>query len=230
MTPSAHFDSYAESYDAALSRALAVSGEGKDFYARERVQFLAGILRRISARPRQMMDYACGIGSTTPLLFSLLGVNQVIGVDVSSRSLDVATRMHGSRRATFLPADEYRLAGDLDLVYCNGTFHHIQVTEREAVVDYIARVLRPGGVLALWENNPFNPGTRLIMSRCEFDVGAVLVTPAEIRRLLRKSGFRIERTDFLFIFPRLLAWLRPLEKWLSRLPFGGQYQVLARRT
>lgn len=230
MTHPARFDSYAEGYDSALNRALAASGEEKDFYARGRVQFLAESLERVGERPGRMMDYACGIGSTTPLFLGLLGVSHVIGLDVSSRALEVATRTYGSTRATFLRPDEYRPAGDLDLVYCNGAFHHIPVMERGAVVAYMARVLRPGGVLALWENNPFNPGTRFIMSRCEFDADAVLASPAGLRRLLVKSGFRIERTDFLFVFPRLLGWLRPLEKALSRLPFGGQYQVLARRT
>lgn len=229
MTSSTHFDAYAESYDATLDRALAVSGEGKDYYARERVRFLAARLKGIGASPRMMIDYACGIGSTTPHFFDLLGLSQVVGVDVSSRSLEVATRLYGSSRATFLPAATYRHAGVADLVYCNGTFHHIPVNDREGVVGYMAEVLRPGGVLAVWENNPYNPGTRYIMSRCEFDVGAILVTPAELRRLLRQNGFDVVRTDYLFVFPRFLAWFRPLEKWMSWLPFGGQYQVLARR-
>jgi len=48
-------------------------------------------------------------------------------------------------------------------------------------------------------------------------------------RLLRRAGFEVIRTDHLFIFPRQLAFLRPLEALVSRLPIGGQYQVLARR-
>ncbi len=229
MTDTAHFDSYAESYDATLGRALAVSGEGKDYYARERVRFLAGRLKGIGESPRQMVDYACGIGSTTPHFLDLLGVNQVIGVDVSSRSLDVATRRYGSSRATFLPVAAYRLR--VTRISCTATAPF--TTSRSPSVmrscSDMAKMLRPGGVLAVWENNPFNPGTRLIMSRCEFDIGAILVTPAELRRLLRRNGFKVERTDYFFIFPRTLAWFRPLETWLSRLPFGGQYQVLARR-
>jgi hypothetical protein len=45
MTPSVLFDAHAESYDATLNRALAVSGEGKEYYARERVRFLATRLK-----------------------------------------------------------------------------------------------------------------------------------------------------------------------------------------
>jgi hypothetical protein len=36
-------------------------------------------------------------------------------------------------------------------------------------------------------------------------------------------------TDFLFIFPKLLGWLRGLEPWVTRLPLGAQYQVLCRK-
>ena len=37
------------------------------------------------------------------------------------------------------------------------------------------------------------------------------------------------RTDFLFIFPRVLKWLRWIEPLVSRLPLGGQYLVLGRK-
>ena len=47
--------------------------------------------------------------------------------------------------------------------------------------------------------------------------------------LLRNSGFTIVRSDFLFIFPEFLNLFRPLEPWVSKLPLGGQYQVLARK-
>jgi hypothetical protein len=67
------------------------------------------------------------------------------------------------------------------------------------------------------------------MSRIPFDRDAIMVFPHEARRLLRQAGFEILRTDYLFIFPRPLSALRLLEPPLSRLPFGAQYQILARR-
>jgi hypothetical protein len=39
----------------------------------------------------------------------------------------------------------------------------------------------------------------------------------------------VERTEFHFVFPRLLKWLRGLEPWLRGVPAGGQYLVVARR-
>jgi SAM-dependent methyltransferase len=115
------------------------------------------------------------------------------------------------------------------LVYCNGVFHHIPPTERAQAVNYIWRSLRPGGLFALWENNPWNPGTRYVMSRIPFDRDAITLSPPEAGSLLRRGGFHVLRTDSLFLFPKLLKCLRWIEPFLSRMPLGGQYQVLCRK-
>jgi hypothetical protein len=67
------------------------------------------------------------------------------------------------------------------------------------------------------------------MSRIPFDRDAITLTAGEARRLLRGAGFEIVRTDFLFIFPRVLSWCRGLEPLVARLPLGAQYQVLCRK-
>jgi hypothetical protein len=44
------------------------------------------------------------------------------------------------------------------------------------------------------------------------------------------NGFEVIQTDFLFIFPRILSRLRPLEPFVAHLPLGAQYQILCRKT
>jgi SAM-dependent methyltransferase len=114
-------------------------------------------------------------------------------------------------------------------VYCNGVFHHIPVYERADAIRYIAKCLRPGGIFGLWENNPWNPGTQYVMHKCEFDHDAVKISPPKAARLLRVEGFEVLRTDFHFFFPRALKMMRPIESLLTKVPFGGQYQILARK-
>jgi SAM-dependent methyltransferase len=114
----------------------------------------------------------------------------------------------------------------VDLAYCNGVFHHIPLEHREAAVCFVYRSLRPGGLFAFWENNPWNPGARYVMAHCAFDRDAIPLNPVEARRLLRSEGFTVLRTDFLFVFPRVLRALRPVEQLICRLPIGAQYQVL----
>jgi len=83
--------------------------------------------------------------------------------------------------------------------------------------------------LAFWENNPWNPGMRYVMSRIPFDRDAVTLTAPETRRLLQAGGFEVLRTDFLFIFPRVLSWFRCVESLMTQLPLGAQYQFLCRK-
>ena len=175
------------------------------------------------------MDFGCGTGSSVPYLFDLIKAESVIGVDISAKSLELATQTHGSARTRFSLFSDYQPNGQLDMVFCNGVFHHIPLSERAGAVNYVHRSLRPGGLFALWENNPWNPGTRLVMSRIPFDRDAIMVSAPEARRLLRQGGFEIVRTDFLFIFPSILSWFRGIEPFVSRLPLGAQMQVLARK-
>jgi len=93
----------------------------------------------------------------------------------------------------------------------------------------VRRALAPGGLFSFWENNPWSPGARYVMHRIPFDRDAVMVSARAAATLLREGGFAIERVDFAFFFPRVLAALRPLERRLGGVPLGAQYQILARK-
>jgi SAM-dependent methyltransferase len=149
-------------------------------------------------------------------------------VDNSRQSIERANATFG-HVAQFKTGLEPSDAESCDVAYCNGVFHHIPPNERPSAVRDVFTAMRPGGWFALWENNPWNPGTRIIMSRIPFDRDAVLLWPGETRRLLRNAGFTISRTTYHFCFPSLLSVLRPLERFFTRVPFGGQYCVLGRK-
>jgi len=125
MNPSNSFDRYADDYESALSRGLSVSGEDRDYFARGRVVWLARRLRELGRPVSSVLDFGCGTGDTAPHLLGELGADHVTGVDTSRPCLETAVRKFGSERVRFVPADEFRPAGDHDLVFCNGVFHHI---------------------------------------------------------------------------------------------------------
>jgi SAM-dependent methyltransferase len=223
------FDEYAAEYDAVLARGISISGEDKNYFARGRVVWLARCLARLQKHPRTAMDFGCGTGSTTPILLNQLGLHSLLGVDASVRSLAVARRTNDDLRVRFVSLAEYRPEGLFDLVFCNGVFHHIAPSDRATALKVVYSSLRPGGLLAFWENNPWNPGTRYVMRRIPFDRNAITLSPPVARRLLREHGFKVLRTDFSFFFPRFLAWLRLLESRLVRLPLGAQYQIVCQK-
>ena len=219
------FDAHADDYTAALEQGIAVSGENKEFFAENRIRFLA---KCVDLPVRHVLDFGCGIGTATPFLRSLLSADSIVGVDTSRKSIETARKLHGSQSA-FRTLADYAPNGDRELAYCNGVFHHIPIDERAGAIDYVKRCLEPNGVFAIWENNAWNPGTRYVMSRIPFDQDAITLTAAQTRQLLIAGGFHILRTDYCFIFPGRLSFLRPIESCLTKLPIGAQYQVLARK-
>jgi SAM-dependent methyltransferase len=225
-TAGSTFDRYAEDYQEALQRGVGLSGEDSSYFAARRVEWLGSRLRELGFQAHRLLDFGCGTGSTTPFLLGLPGAAELLGTDVSDGLLATARRDHGSKQVEFAPLGEPPDAL-IDLAYCNGVFHHIPPSERAEAVSYVWRALRPGGLFAFWENNPWNPGTRLVMRRIPFDRDALTLSAPEARELLEAGGFEILRTEFLFVFPRALAPLRRIEPAVARLPLGAQYLVLA---
>jgi SAM-dependent methyltransferase len=224
----AAFDHYQHSYDEAIQRGLRLTGEPREYYARGRLRWLRQYLDREGLHAGRVLDYGCGTGTETALAQSILGTSHVTGVDVSPGLLAAARRAWNG-------GISFRLLEDLpdtpafDVAISNGVFHHIPRGKRPEAAAYVLRRLRPGGIFALWENNPWNPGTRLVMQRIPFDRDAEMLSPSEGSKLLSLAGFTIRRRAFLFYFPRALALLRPIERFLTRVPLGGQYCTLATR-
>jgi SAM-dependent methyltransferase len=223
------FDEYADAYEQALDNAIAVSGEGREYFAEGRVAWLARCLRDAKETPRSVLDFGCGDGATTPVLLAALQAESAIGIDVSAKSLDVARKQYATSQIKYEFIGEFQPSGRIDLAYCNGVFHHIPPPQRNEALALVNRALRTGGLFAFWENSPWSPATRYVMSRCAFDRDAIMLTPPEARSLLRSGGFEILRTDFRFVFPRALRIFRKLEDFLHGLPLGAQYQIFCRK-
>ncbi len=226
----AEFDAFAASYDEDLRRGLALTGEGKSYYARRRLTWLAGRLATIGLTPRRVLDLGCGTGTSAPLLHEILGAERVVGVDPSDASLARARAEYGGPATEFMLPSQCTPDESFDLVFMNGVLHHVPPEQRPSLLREVVAWLRPGGVFACWENNPLNPGTRWIMRRVAFDRDAMPLRAGVLRALVTGAGLELLRVDFLFIFPRVLRFLRGFEPALARLPFGGQYEVLARKS
>jgi len=200
-------------YDEMLGQGLSLTGEGKGFFIAGRIAALCRMLPE-AFRPARILDYGCGVGDGALALAAAL-----------------AGRRHESRGIDFVTVDEIPTSGRFDLIVCSGVLHHVEPDDRQSVLGILHEALVAGGCLAVFENNPYNPGTRWVMARIPFDRDAVPLRPGETRSRLKRAGFGVEgSTRYLFFFPRFLARLRPLEVWLARLPLGGQYGVLARRS
>lgn len=226
------FDAYANDYEGALNRGLSLTGESRDFYALRRVEITRDTSRRIGLSANAVCDYGCGTGDTLPILRDVLGASRLVGMDPSTVSLSEARQRHAACPVEWSTPDGTAVAAmknRFDAVYCNGVFHHIPPAERRAAARQIMDLLRPGGCWFFWENNPYNPGTRWVMSRIPFDRDAITLRPGEARQLGQDEGGAWMETTFHFYFPSALKACRGAERWLRRLPLGGQYLVVLQK-
>lgn len=223
------FDSHADDYEADCMHGLAVSGESKEFFARGRLGYLASVLAgRRTPPPARILDFGCGVGDVSALLAEMFSAATVLGVDPSTRCVERARGAHTSPRVSFDALERAEAVRQpADLIHVNGVLHHVPPADRPALVASLRAWIAPGGVLAVFENNPINPGTRLVMSRIQFDRDAQPLTAWTARGLLERGGFRVLEIGYLFYFPRPLRALRPIERYLLRLPLGAQYGIVA---
>jgi len=224
------FDHLADKYEQSISPWLKITGESIEYFAQSRIQWIARQLKERGHRPKRILDYGCGIGLATPFFLEEFGNDcTIIGVDVSSDSLEIATSEYGTCNVSFYSLKDYLPDQSMDLVFCNGVFHHIPLDEREGAIRYVYNSLRPGGHFALWENNPWNPLARYNMTHAEIDRNAIPISPPNAKKLVEAGQFNRLMTRFHFIFPGFLKFLRPLETLVAPLPLGAQYVVLCKK-
>jgi SAM-dependent methyltransferase len=224
------FDQAAIEYDRQLQLGIALSGESADYFVEGRVAFLADFLEsRLPLDNLQVLDFGCGIGNACGSLRERLHAAQVIGLDCSPASIEEARQRYSTSYFEWTLDGQCIKPRSLDVVYTAGVFHHIEPEDRQRELERIFGWLKPGGYFAMFENNPWNVGTRLVMSRIPFDANAKCLSLIESRRRMRAAGFQLDVTRSLFYFPRLLKVLRPLEHLLSAVPLGAQYVVIGKR-
>ena len=225
------FDNYANNYHETLNQTLSVSGENTDFFAIERLKWLKYKLSKhnFNYNFNKVLDYGCGTGDTIPLINRVFKPKHLVGIDLSYKNIEVANINRRLENCSFYTVECTPIRLKFDLAYCNGVFHHIPIKERNEAVKKVYNLLNKNGVFALWENNPWNPGTNYIMKKCPFDADAITLSYNESKKLLQMNGFEIINVSFCFIFPKALKFLRFIEKNLSTLPIGAQYLVLAKK-
>jgi 2-polyprenyl-3-methyl-5-hydroxy-6-metoxy-1,4-benzoquinol methylase len=99
----------------------------------------------------RVLDAGCGVGYGTALL-KAVGAREALGVDVSADAVAAATASHAD--AEFVAANVRELPfpdDSFDVVVCFEVIEHVE--GQAAVIDELARVLAPDGVLAISSPN-----------------------------------------------------------------------------
>lgn len=224
------FDGYAAGYRELLRDPIRDRfAPGSAFFMQRKWLLLRQFLgnRGVPPDTGRWLDVGCGQGDLLRLGKAFF--RESAGCDLSSEMLaeakDLNVRLQPAPDA--LPYG----AGEFDLVTAVCVYHHVAEDRmRAALTSEIRRVVKPGGVFCIVEHNPWNPATRLIVSRTPVDADARLLTAAESCTLLSRGGFQVlEKEFFLYLPERLYQGMPFLERWLKRIPLGGQYAVFGEK-
>lgn len=224
------FDDFADGYLKQHADNTRLTGETPDYFARYKI---AEIRRRLEERrepaPATVLDFGTGVGNSLPYLREFFPAADIVGLDVSAKSLAVAERRFpGAARLLAYDGEAIPLAeGAWDLVFSSCVFHHIDAERHVATFARLRRLLSPGGRMVIFEHNPINPVTRYIVATCPFDENAVLIPARTFRRRQLQAGFTRVNIRYTGFFPASLAALRPLEPIMGFLPLGAQYYTWA---
>ena len=224
----AEFDRFGESYDAELQRVVGFTRQEPRFFTRVKADQLLEVVTRRVGEPSELraLDVGCGTGLTDEFVAS--SFRELHGVDVSPGMLARARRANANVEyhlgdGRTLPFDD----GSFDVAFAICVVHHVPPAEREQFARELARVVRPGGLAIVFEHNPLNPLTRLVVSRCAFDDDVALLGVRETTRVLRAAGLERPERRYVLFAPIDRPVVRRAERLLAALPLGAQYCVAA---
>ena len=216
-------------YVAEVNRSIAFSGAQQDFFTAGKARRALDLLRRLGETPAKMdlLDIGCGVGLIHRHL--ALRFRTIVGVDVAGEALAAAQAANPSIRYDHYDGRRLPCAdGAFDVAIAICVMHHVPPTQWQDFVAEARRALRPGGILMIFEHNPWNPLTRLAVARCSFDFDAVLISAPRTARLLRRGGFHEVGREFMFFTPFSGASVQWTEQRLGWCPAGAQYVAYGR--
>jgi SAM-dependent methyltransferase len=227
----AEFDSYAEAYREHVAKALPPGVGEVDAFARVKVWHLVRAIDSVfpGRRDVRLLDAGCGIGLTDRYLKSVYP--NITGFDVSPKSVELAAKANPELSYRCDPSGQlpFEDAG-FDVVFAICVVHHVPPAEWLTFFQQLHRVMKPEGLLAIYEHNPWNPATQWVVSRCEFDRDAALLNSSRCSALAAEAGFSAPRARNLLFLPlESETWCSWERRLFSRLPIGAQYEFTARK-
>ena len=227
----AEFDRFADEYYLQHAKNISLSGESPDFFAEYKVADAAAFAESSQSIVNNVLDFGSGIGNSVPFFRRHFASADLICADVSRRSIDISElRFPGAANYVQINDDRLPLQDNvIDLAFTACVFHHIPLAEHGHWLRELLRVTRKGGMLVLFEHNPWNPLTVRAVNTCPFDINAKLIGAADLVDEVMGAGWRQASARYRIFFPRALSFARPLERYLTWLPLGAQYCVVAHK-
>jgi SAM-dependent methyltransferase len=232
------FDQVARDYEKIHNQSLPPGVHSADFIRQRAACVIRWVSAEYAGKEFHYLDFGCGNGRMLKCLLESGAVKPLVeqgrlrlfGFDTSVESIHAAQSLMGDDRVC-LVSDLNDLPWDVrfDLVVSCHVFHHIPLAERATAAKILRNRMKPSSRLVIWEHNPFNPFTRMLVKMCPFDADARLLRLNATKTLFENNSFRCLEHAYVNVFPP--RWLRlnavsATEVRLSRFPIGAQYWVM----
>jgi ubiquinone/menaquinone biosynthesis C-methylase UbiE len=223
------FDAFAKTYRETHTINLSVTGENSHYFACYKAKKLKlWAPSYLKNTPEKILDFGCGDGLMTEEVRLQFPKSKIYGIDPSKESITYAKTNHTSinfkisnKKINIFPHAHF------DLIYAAAVFHHIPFHEHNYYIKELMKILKPNGLLVIFEHNPFNPGTRYLFNTCPLDINATMMSPRYTKKLVSSYGKIV--TKFYAFFPRFLKFLQPVESFFEWCPLGGLYTVILQK-
>lgn len=226
------FNETKDSYRTQIDQSISFTGVDHEFFIVEKGKMILDLLSKHLSLEKnaRILDVGCGHGYVHPQLVA--AGHHVTGVEIASEVLEIARKEN--------PAVDYRAydgsvipfpdcSFDMAIAMC--VVHHVPVPVWSAFIEEMHRVVKPGGLIAIFEHNPLNPVTHYLFKYGfnGMDEGATMVGRRKLEGMLRSAGCPTVQSDYIFFTPFGNRFFRWMDRALAWLPFGAQYLTLARR-
>ena len=204
-----NFDEYSKNYDDIMQNQHKKFGDIK-YYAEYKIKILSNIVKRQNQNLK-ILEYGCGTGRNLPYIVEAFRESSVFGFDISKESLEIARQ--NNKEVKIIETNEELACYNryFDVIFIAGVYHHIEPDLRDYVTSNIFKLAADNCNVAVFEHNPYNPLTRRMVSTCEFDKDAVLLSKKELQSIFFKAGFKDNGSAYTLFFPPILESLSFLE-------------------
>jgi SAM-dependent methyltransferase len=229
---STEFDKYSKDYHRSIAHPVRslLESDGENEFLRAKARWIDHWWSAAGRPPAaSVLDYGCGTGLLTGYLHDLRPDWRYSAADPSAGMIDAARVTAPYAEFSVLGVQRAPFTGRLfDLVLMSGVCHHVPWEDWARTFAQVRATLAPRGTLLIFEHNPFNPLTQIVVRSTPIDREAQMRTASFVMRALQRFGFQVEARRYLHFFPPRLRALEPLERGLAWLPLGSQYLVEAR--
>ena len=224
------FGDYVDSYQLKIQESIDFAGQDADFFIQVKADMVIKLVNKYcnSLQSAKVLDVGCGLGLVDRHLAG--SINNLFGVDIEEDVVSKAKINNPGVNYSVYDGEELPFENNImDFCFAINVMHHVPPTIWQNFTNEMHRVLKPGGAAVVFEHNPLNPLTRRVVSKCEFDRGAVLLSHNKITNLFINSGFALTEDGYILFFPFKGGFFRTIEKRMKWIPLGAQQFIIGKK-